>query len=233
MLVGAVDDRRQPAAQVVAHDPRGRLTRLGAVHGHAEHVRRVDHDDLDSAARTGRERLRLALVLRVDVGQPEPAAAVDVVLPAGAALGGGAHPSDTRRDHYALGALGCRGLDDQAGRQGVHLPHHLGRPCRHHAGAVEDDAGPPERAAEGGSVQDVGLDGRHGHVPELTQPRRVAVRDPNLCTSFGEQPGEVGADEPGCACDCDAHSGVLVRCPLRETSRSWPCFCRHRTDAAP
>ena len=89
---GAVDDRGHPAADVVADDPRGGLAGLGAVHGHAQHVRRVDDHDVDPAPRPRRERLGLAFVLRVDVGHPEPAAAIDVVLASGAAVGSGARP---------------------------------------------------------------------------------------------------------------------------------------------
>ena len=111
-------------------------------------------------------------MLRVDVGQPEPAAAIDVVLAAGAALGRRADPADARGDHDALGTLRRRCLDGQAGSERVHLPHHLGRPRRHHARAVEDNPGPAERAPEGGTVEHVGLDRRHRHVAKLAQPGR-------------------------------------------------------------
>src|SRR5688572_28238755 len=93
---GAVDDRRKAATEVVADDPRGRLPRLERVDRDPDDVRGVHDHDLDAGARTGGERLRLALVLRVDVGQPETATPVDVVLAARAPEGGGADAAHAR-----------------------------------------------------------------------------------------------------------------------------------------
>ena len=230
---GAVDDRGQPAAQVVADDPRGRLARLVSVHRHAEHVGGVHHDDLDPAAGPGRERLGLAFVLRVHICEAEPSAPVDVVLPARAAVHRRADAAHAGGEHHALGTFGRRRLDRQARRERVHLPDHLGGARRHHPGAVEDDPGAAEGAPEGRAVEHIGLHGRHADLAELNKPRRIAVRHPNLRPTLREQPGHVGTHEPGRPCDYHTHSGVLVRCSPGETSRIWPCSCRHRPDAAP
>ena len=66
-----VEHDGEPPAQVVADDPRRCLPGLRRVDRDAEHVRRVDDDDLDAEALPRGDRLALAGALGVGVDEPE------------------------------------------------------------------------------------------------------------------------------------------------------------------
>src|SRR5207244_3810684 len=68
----AVDDRRQPPAQVVADDPRGGLAVVVAVDRRAQYVCGIDDHHLDARAARRRDGLDLTLVLGVAVRQAQP-----------------------------------------------------------------------------------------------------------------------------------------------------------------
>ncbi len=201
----AVHEGGQPPAQVAPDHARGGLPGRAAVHRHAEDVGRVHDHHLDAVPGAGRERLRLALVLGVRIGEPEPAAAIEVVLAADLAGRGRADAGHARGDHHAADVLGGGGLHRDARRQRVHLPDPLGGVRAHESGTVEDGVaaaeGPPQRR----SVEHVRLDRLGVGVAQACQPRLFPVRDTHRAT-FGRKFSDVRADEPGGARYTDRHN---------------------------
>ncbi len=145
--------RREPAEQIVANRPRGRLPRLIAVDRHAEDVGGVDDDDFDPVTLTGVERGALPLVLGVRVGQPQPIVGILGVL-----VGrrrSVCHPDrrDRGGDDDAPCSLGSGRLHRHQRGVGVQAPHSLRRAGADKTGDVEDQLGAAEGAAQGGSTR--------------------------------------------------------------------------------
>jgi hypothetical protein len=207
----AVDEGGHAPAQVVADHASGGLARHRVVDRHPEHVGRVHDHDLDPLAHTRGERLGLALVLRVGIGESEAAASVHVILGSGLPGDGGADAGHARGDHHAAHPLPGRRLHRDARRQRVHAPDALGRMRADVPGAVEDDLAPAEGAPQGGAIQHVRSYRLRLDVAQTREPGIITVGHANGL-GLGRKLCHVRADEPRGARYADGHNfrvGVL------------------------
>ena len=180
-LVVGVHHRGQPAAQVVADHAGGGLAGLRAIDGAPKHVGRVDDHHLDAQPGARRERLRLALVLGVRVGEAEPAAAVDVLLGAGAvAAARGRCPPRSRSPPRAARPLPRRPPLRSRGAERVHLAtraRRAARPRSRPRGTRSRSRGRPAAGRRGRARRP--CTASTSRPAEALQPRLVAVGHPD------------------------------------------------------
>ena len=227
-----VDDRGQPAAQVVGHDARRRLAGPHPVERRAEDVRGTCRDHIDAEPPTGGERRPLALVLGVGVEQAGAALRIRIALGRSAIAG---RRPDRRHaggdDDSRNSAVGGR-LDSDPGPDGVHAPHLAPRTGGHHARGVEQHVAAVQRAPHRAPVEDVGVDHLDVEAGQRRDPAPVAHGHPHLVAALHQAGRHVGADESRRARDAGLHGrlpapeagpteiSMALALPLTDTSPS-------------
>jgi len=200
----------QAAAEVVADRPRRGLARLRTVDRYAEHVRRVDDDELDAMALGRFERGALARVLGVRIRQAEPVSGVARGLIRRPIPVGRPDRRDRRGEHHAANALGRCRLDRDHGSLGVQLPYPLHGTRRDVSGDVEEHVRTTQRPPHRPVVEYIALRPPVADAGERLQAIGVSVDNAHVVAAFRQRPHDVGSDETGSSGHAGLHGVSLL-----------------------